>query len=308
MSAINFGDVAFSGLRLLTRRPLSALVWSLVFVTFLTLMFVSIGGAILNFLSTTGVAGATGSAASLSPVTLLRTLGAFLGYYFLFLLGAMVISAVVQGAIYRSVLTPDDIGFASMRLGGQELWLMLLAFVMTILMGILQLVLGIPQVIIIAVLSLQSPQLAIPVRMVMQLFVYAIVIWVSLRLSLAAPMTFAERKLRIFESWELTKGHTLSLLGVGFLISLIGGVLYLVLAIVGFAAGLSIWRSTPHPENFAIFMQDPRHWLANFEGLVLFIGALILIGGTVITPVAIAPWMEFYRRLRPENDVASVFN
>ena len=129
---------------------------------------------------------------------------------------------------------------------------MLLAFVMSILMMILQLVLSIPQIIIVAMLSLQSPQLVLSVRLVMQLFVYGVVIWVSLRLSMAAPMTFAERKLRIFESWELTKGHTLSLLGVGFLIS--------------------------------------------------------LIGGTVVTPVAIAPWMEIYRRLRPENDVASVFN
>lgn len=305
MATINFGDVAFSGLGLLTRRPLSSLVWSLVFVAFLTLMFVSIGGAVLTFLSTSG---ATASAAGLNPGMLLRSLGAFLGYYFLFLLGAMVISAVVQGAIYRSVLTPDDVGFASMRLGRQELWLMLLAFVMSILMMILQLVLSIPQIIIVAMLSLQSPQLALSVRLVMQLFVYGVVIWVSLRLSMAAPMTFAERKLRIFESWELTKGHTLSLLGVGFLISLIGGALYLVLTIVGFAGGLSIWHSTPHPENFATFLQDPRHWLANFEGLVLFLGALILIGGTVVTPVAIAPWMEFYRRLRPENDVASVFN
>ena len=97
---------------------------------------------------------------------------------------------------------------------------MLLAFVMSILMMILQLVLSIPQIIIVAMLSLQSPQLVLSVRLVMQLFVYGVVIRVSLRLSMAAPMTFAERKLRIFESWELTKGHTLSLLGVGFLISL----------------------------------------------------------------------------------------
>jgi hypothetical protein len=74
-----------------------------------------------------------------------------------------------------------------------------------------------------------------------------LLIWLALRLSMAAPMTFADNQFRLFESWTLTKGQGWRLLGVacwspaaGPRLELVGGWCWRVLLAAG---GLRRWRT-----------------------------------------------------------------
>ena len=60
----------------------------------------------------------------------------------------------------------------------------------------------------------------------------ALIIWVVVRLSLALPITVAERRIAIFDSWKLTKGHFWGLLGMAILAWVLCLVVQILLSIV----------------------------------------------------------------------------
>ena len=62
------------------------------------------------------------------------------------------------------------------------------------------------------------------------LIAVVVLVWLGLRLSMAAPMTFVDRQFRLFESWSLTRGSAWRLLGVAVLSLLMVFVLELVVA------------------------------------------------------------------------------
>lgn len=125
----------------------------------------------------------------------------------LMLLWTLAGGAVVQNAIYRAVIRPQDSGAASLRLGGAEFWQFLVKLSQLVL-GVCAALLAIGAVIVWTLLAkaLPTPWSG----WVMYLGVAGLVVlylWVGLRLSMAGPMTLAEGKFRLFESWAFTKGR-----------------------------------------------------------------------------------------------------
>jgi membrane-anchored glycerophosphoryl diester phosphodiesterase (GDPDase) len=61
----------------------------------------------------------------------------------------------------------------------------------------------------------------------------ALLIWLAVRLSLAVPITFAERRIALFDSFALTKGRTMPLLGMAiivFIMTMLVGLLSSIIA------------------------------------------------------------------------------
>ena len=81
----------------------------------------------------------------------------------------------------------------------------------------------------------------IPGIIVGALVVVAVMIWVSLRLSLAGPITFTERQFRLFESWTLTRGRGWRLFGVAVIVAVVAMVIYFAAVILGLITGLALW-------------------------------------------------------------------
>jgi hypothetical protein len=126
---------------------------------------------------------------------------------------ALMVMSVMAAAVYRLIFRHDDAHFAYLRLGADELRLM---GVTVIFLGLaIGLVFGVSIVIgiVVALISLAAPDLGgalqVPAAFLSLLIVGAILV----RLSLAPVATFAERRIRIFESWQLTRGHFWTLLG-----------------------------------------------------------------------------------------------
>jgi hypothetical protein len=222
-------------------------------------------------------------------------------------LTSIVARAVLYAAIFRAVLEPANSGFFYLRLGKDELWQALLFLCLCVLavFGVFGLALGGGALGAAGFfLGKLAPEpwtgwvQALAVGAVV-VTVLVLVLWVSLRLSLAMPMTFAEKKFRLFESWGLTKGQSWRLLGMALLLVVIMIALELVVGmlVVGLAIGLLGMASFDPAAIEAFFRQSPEVWLKAAWPVI----AGVVVVGTMLTgamlAVLLAPWAEAYRQI-----------
>jgi hypothetical protein len=143
------------------------------------------------------------------------------GLIFLAMLVMMVVMLMLYAAVFRAVLFPEQSAAFYLRLGRDEarllglmlvLWLgmmiaMVALIVITIVLGgVLALVLGKAVVAILAVVAV--------------LFLYGLMAFVGVRLSLVGPLTILRRKITIGAAWRLTRGKFWTLFGTYFVIVL----------------------------------------------------------------------------------------
>ncbi len=225
---------------------------------------------------------------------------------------ATFVKALICSAVFRAVLEPSQSRLAFLRIGAQELWLTLLFLVVGVLAYI---------VIVIASLGVMLPALIIGVTsgrngeglsagIITALGLGAVVtvglVWVGLRLSMAAPMTFVEHQFRLFESWALTRGGAARLLGVGVLNLLL--VLVLELVVAGIVLGALFWSGGPPAwlgdakAVEALVAQPPLDLLRRIWPLLAVGGAVLTLLGAALYAVVCAPWAAAYRDLsRPAS-------
>jgi hypothetical protein len=158
----------------------------------------------------------------------------------------LLLGAVLLAAIYRAVLRPADSARAYLRLGGDELRLVLVSLILGVLWAVGLLV------VLFAAVALY--QVAAPVGVLAGLAAIPLLIWVAVRLSFAGPMTFTEGKLNVFGSWTLTRGRFWPLFGayvlafvMAILISLLSGVISSALLAV-FGGGISALAQADNPD------------------------------------------------------------
>ena len=316
MSEFSIGDAAVAGMRLLGRQTFAACVWAALAAGSFTLVCVVFGGPIISLFAMIAQRGGKPD-----PGEILGMIGSIGGFYLLLIITAVVLKAVIACTIYRAEIYPGRSGFFFLRCGASEGWLMLVSIVRGILVFVLQMVLSIPVSIIsllvgtTTVLAAGHGQAApgwigayLMLSGVLRLIVSGVVIWVSFRLSMAGPMTFVDRRFRLFESWTLTRGLGLPLFTVALLLVLFGLAVLIVLGLLGFGGGVALWGQFPHPATFQGFLSEPPADMLRFLAPFLeWAVVLLFVGDIVMLPVSVAPWAHIYRRLSPETDVAGVF-
>ncbi|WP_408077276.1 hypothetical protein [Sphingomonas plantiphila] len=170
------------------------------------------------------VAGDPGAIGALAPVYALNLVLALVGL-------------VLYTAAMRAVLRPEAGRMAYLRLGMDELrqlaLLILFALIAVILWTIMGFGFGLLSVGV--AVGTQSPLFSGLVMFVMGLLVLAVIVFLTIRFSLAFPLTLHRRQFVIGEAWTLSRGHFWTLFGAAFVISVIG--LVLVLLVSSFALG-----------------------------------------------------------------------
>jgi len=303
LAKFSVAEAAFSGVRLLARRPLSALVWGLIYVVFLVVVVTPFAGDLFALFS--AISKMNGAP---NPDALLPLLAPVAGFYFLFIVGALVVVSVISCAVYRAELRPEESGFAYLRLGSEELWVLLVNFVQALVMIGAQIAMAIPVGVVIALISMGNLASVAVISRVGQAVVDVVAIWLYLRFSLAGPMTFADRRFRLFDAWVLTRGLGWRLLGVGAIVVALALAVYMVVLIVGLAAGMSLWNTMPHPANpAALLSAPPQDWASELAPILVLGGVLTTLAGTLLIPIFIAPWAHIYRHLQGSG-VAATFS
>jgi hypothetical protein len=229
-------------------------------------------------------------------------------FQLVFWLWSTAVRAVFCSAVFRVVLEPKASRFAYLRLGAQEGWLTLLFLVEYVLAYIACFVIVLLGVILVAIVAVgagqQATAVTIGTAILVGLAALALFLWVAVKLSMAAPMTFTERQFRLFESWSFTRGHVGKLLGVAVLlvVFLIGiEVLFGAMALGGiFALGGSMsWLFEPGAIQ-ALVREPPMEIVRKLGPAITVVGVLLIVFSTIVTTVFCAPWAAAYRALRGE--------
>lgn len=307
MATFSISDALGAGFDLVRRRPASVLVWGLAYFALAVLpsmgLMALVGEDVFEFFRRA----MSSPEAAPDLQTMMRLNGAMAMYQPLAFLTAIAARAMLTAAVLRAVLEPQNRGFFYLRLGKDELWQALVYLCLCVLFIIAVLVALLAGGALGAVAWLVGALAPSPWSEGIQavgvlLAVLAVVVvlaWIALRLSLAAPMTFADRTFRLFESWTLTRGQAWRLFGLAIVLGLVILALELVILALfwmlvlglGFSGGFDPGRIE------AFFQQPVETWVA---ALVPAVAVVALLGSLLtgaLYAILTAPWAVAYRQL-----------
>lgn len=293
------------------RRPFSVLIWGLVYLLIGMLLPMALIGALVGGDFTSYFAHL--NYRPTSPANFAQFMGPFHGKLMLIQpivwVTSLALQAILTAAVFRAIIEPRNRGLAYLRLGPREWWLAVLNFVIRVLAFLLFMALALAGLALgfglnMAFDSQHVEQGArVLAYVVLGVVMFAIFIGVCVRYSLASPMTFAEGRFRLFESWGLTRRHGWKLIGLAVLTTLVTIVVVMVLEALAAVIVLLIFGGL-HWDAAAIWssIQDQHKlWTSGLgEGLVA-LTLLCAYGFGGIFAVMMAPWAVVYRELLPRS-------
>ena len=283
-------DAAFEGFRIVREKPGLVLAWAgFYFVALLAMIAVLLIGLGPKLMTLAPVVDA-GSGRDLDqlkerfgiPILLVIPM-------------AMVMMTMLTAAVYRAVLRPDDTGFFYLRFGADELRLLALNIIIVGLAALLSAVYGAAVI----WLSRAVGDALGGALTVLGTFGGALLaVWVAVRMSLAAPIAFAERRIRLLGAWQETRGRFWPLLTMWLLTVLAVFVLILLAAVTGAGltwalGGFTLLREVTHEAPSAISRGDAIGLLLQ---LVLQM-AIQVLGVVLLSVIAYASPARGYQRI-----------
>ncbi|WP_447909990.1 hypothetical protein [Brevundimonas bullata] len=219
-------DCAFEGFRLTRRAPKALLAWALAYGVFFTLFFLVAAPHLVTVMSlVTALEGNSNpSIEEIQP--LMQAYGAMFAWGMPL---AILFGAVLNTAIARSVIRPDDKQFGYLRVGKAELRVLAVNLIVAVITGLAAMVVF-AVVSVIAAIAITVPALWLVV-VLLSLAGLALIIWLTVRLSLAVPITFAEGRIAVKESFAMTRGVFWPMLGM----AIIAWIMALLVALLGSA-------------------------------------------------------------------------
>lgn len=278
MSQFSAVDTATEGFRLMGRRPGTTAAWVLAWLVLGFGPMIAIMALVLphlgEFIASLKDMPAAGPDAVGRMSQFHLAFFSMMGPWFLWLMAAQTI---LHAAIFRAVLEPRNSSFASLRLGMDEVRLFLLHILLFLLGAVFLIVIMLGCAAVFAAAS-QAPNGVAPwIDAAAVLLAFALAIYVPVRLSLAAPMTFALKRIEVFGSWRRTRGRFWSLIAMVLVIivfSVVIGVVTGAIQKVLFAV-LGDWNAIASLQNLG---SDPR---------VLIPAALHAVGPSLIAMLVI---------------------
>ena len=306
MAVIDVAKTATAGLGVIARQPLAVLVWAGVLLLLGGLPAAGLMSAFLGSLAE--IARMEASGVEPSPEALVPAMSAAFAMQPVLLLTSLAVRAILTAAVFRAVLEPGDTRWFYLRLGARELWLALMLVVFGILSFLVVIPMSavlVPLLMVLAMGAEGNIFAVVPIMLAAVLIALALLGWLFVRFSMALPMTFAQQRFRLLESWTLTRGQTWRLIAVGLL--LIGIVLALELTLLALLVIASLAflgeGGLDEAAASAFFAQDASIWMAELApwavGMAL-VGALL---GAIVTTTLAAPWAQAYRQLSAAGPV-----
>ena len=198
---------ALEGLRTMRRKPGTVLAWA----TFSLVMLPILGLFAKIVLGDEGRAALAGRVGSADPREILDLVTHLGGVMVVLIAVALFLASLLQAAIIRSVIDPQNSRFAYLRLGKEELQLLVVSLITwAAALGVTV----IPSGAVVLGTSLLSGAAAGWFGFLGGLAVIGLSLWVAVRLSLLGPHAFSHHHIDIREAWVQTHGQFLRLLGM----------------------------------------------------------------------------------------------
>ena len=229
---INATEAAFEGFRISRRRPGVIAAWGGVWLLGLIAMLLAALPLVAPFMEELAAAG--GDAARLSAdatAALERT-------SLLLIPIAVVMQAVLGAAVYRAVLTPEAPRFAFLRLGRDEGRVLVAALVL----GCISVLFNFGGEALVTWATAAGGMIA---GAVVWLVVTGLMIWVSVRLCLAVPLTFVRERLAFAEAWKASRPLFWPLLGLNIVVLALAAIVVLLLVLIGWPLSVAMASGGP---------------------------------------------------------------
>lgn len=222
-------DCAFEGFRLTRRAPVAVLSWAAAYAVFIGILFLLVGPHFVTVLSVITEMQARGQTEP-SPEDverLMQAYGVIIGWAMPL---GLLFSALISTAIARSVIRPDERKFGYLRVGKDELRVLGASLIVSLIMF------GVTLAGFMIVTVAMAGAMALPalwlVVVLLSLGVIALLAWLSVRLSLVVPSTFAEGRIVLKPAFAMTgKKVFWPLLGM----AIIAGVMAMLVGLLGSA-------------------------------------------------------------------------
>jgi uncharacterized membrane protein required for colicin V production len=255
-------DAALEGLQTMRRKPLAVLAWA----TFSLVMLPILGLFAKIVLGDEGRAALAGRAGSADPREILDLITHLGGVMVILIAVALFLASVLQAAIIRSVVDPKNDRFAYLRLGKEELQLLVVSLITwAAALGVTV----IPSGAVVLGASLLSGAAAGWFATLGALAVIGLSLWVAVRLSLLGPHAFSHHHIDIREAWVQTHGQFLRLLGMYVLAILLSALVSIIGATVSSIIGNVVGGGVDPLSGGDVVASHPRLILVLLANLLL---------------------------------------
>ncbi len=314
MRRFSITEAGFSGYRLLASRPGLALWW-LVFSIVVSMASIAalvwLAGPQMTALRQIQDAG-PGAA---DPATMMDINRQMLRYTLFAYVFPWFVGAISIGAVVRTVLGKGGAALGNLRFGADELRLLVTTLVTGLLIGLVLVVALIATAIALGVSAgpgaLRGGFAGISPSVLITPFIIGLVgvilaVFLVIKLSLAPAQTVADKGIRIFSSWTLTKGHFWAIL-LAYVLALIPVIVGWCVNIALLAALNPLHTSGDHsPMHFMRSLQpDVSSMSAAFQPAYLASYLISAIVRTLSMAALIAPAAVILKAVR--QDAADTF-
>lgn len=203
-------DAVFEGFRITRQKPVLLLWLGLVYAV---ISAITVALAYQSFVELMGFVATIQAGQEPDEALAMQLLGAYGRVIAVALPLSLVASAIIWPAIVRSVLTPEDSRFGYLRLGRDELNTFVVVLALSLVWGAALVLAGA----IVGLAALAGVAFAVLTGLLVFFGLVAFALWFGVKFSLAVPITVAEKRIAIMDSFRMTKGHFWPLLGMAFL-------------------------------------------------------------------------------------------
>ncbi|MFI4936440.1 MAG: hypothetical protein ACHP7N_17665 [Caulobacterales bacterium] len=302
MAEISIGSALGSGFNLIGRRPFSVLVWGLVRMALVVAAVAMLAPFYIDMFATFARSAQAGASGPPDFSAMMPRMMAMQGLAQLVNILQLLVGAVIYCAVFRAVLHPDRSAFAYLRVSAPELFLVVLIFAGSIALVFAILLVALPIGIVIGIVAATSHGSGVGFAIFLPILILVLLIAiliVALRFSFVGPMMVDDGKFHLFESWNLTKGHTGSLFVIALGLFGIALVAELVLGVILFGLGAAMLGAAAGGFDHlpAFFSQPPMViFQALAPGLIVYAVLAVPLTGCAVAIFA-APWAHAYRDL-----------
>lgn len=284
-------EAAFEGFRVVRRHPLAIVFWGLAYVVFLAAFLGLFSSSLATLLATTESL----ENSQPSPQDLEALGQTYFSMMALAMPLALVLSAVLNAAVVRAVLKPSEKAFGYMRLGGDELRVLVVSIALGIVVFAASIILFAVTGLVAGLAAQANAGVGILVGVLLGLGAVVALVWLMVRLSLAIPATVVDKTIAPFSTFALTKGKVLPLLGM----AIIAIIMSILVSILGTIIALPITLATGGLEQLATMDGQSTAQILQAAGPGLLAWTLInAVFSALQLAVIYAPFSAAYRDLK----------
>lgn len=287
-------EAAFEGFRVVRRKPLTVVFWALAYVAMMGTIFALAGGSIASLMAAMETIETSGQS---SPEEAMAVWRGYLPLFALIIPVGMLFGAVMNAAVVRSVIRPDQDAFGYLRLGMDELRVLAVTVVLAILYFVFMFLVMIGIGLLIGITSAAGIPALWIVVVLAGIGAAVLMVWLAARLSLAVPITVAESRIAIFDSFAMTRKHVWPIIGM----AIIAWIMSMVVGLLGGLVALPATMILKANGDLASMAGQPTLQIIQ-AAWPLVVGWIVIqsVLSALQLAVVYAPFSSVYRDLKAD--------